>query len=372
MSSNAFTIVEFSSFDDRLVEGWRRLESGGQVFPQCTLVWVRSWCEVNAIPDLRIICAVRDDRIVGIAPFRKETRGLVTVLRSTPTHFGDFFGIVADPAEDVARIAESVIGHLRTSAGCGVVQIDQLRDGDPLTAMTSLPHCRIQEMSRAHIVQLVPEDAGPGDLFDIYWKAQSKNRRTKVNKAIRLLEEHGEVGYRVVDTYDGYIEQLDAIKAVYISRWNVDLPDRIYEYRNRALKGLFDAGTAKLHIITVSGELVGYHLGFDFQGAFYSWKEANHSRHAMASMGMLMKQYYLPKTLLDGGIRQINYMAGDYEYKKQMSEKSGHTEGISTVILARDLPGRLFMSYFFDIKPALKGVLRDLMQRKPAASAANS
>ena len=145
---------------------------------------------------------------------------------------------------------------------------------------------------------------------------------------------------------------------VNVSRWGKDKSERVYQIRDRALQDLFKAQIARLHIIKIGGKLGGYHLGFEFGSAFYSWIESNHAQFRNASLGMLMKQYFIPKDIIQRGLTEINYMAGDYEYKKQMSDKFGSSEGIYTGIAAHGFAGRI--SGYQTNTPEIKGIKRQI------------
>ena len=80
------------------------------------------------------------------------------MLRSTPTHFGDFFGILTDENVSKSAVAATIVNYLKSSRETSAVRIDQLRETDPLTNLLQIGEFRLYQSTRSHSV-ILPSDA---------------------------------------------------------------------------------------------------------------------------------------------------------------------------------------------------------------------
>lgn len=355
-------LVIYTDFSEHLERDWRYLEHTVEPFAQSHLGWVKGWCSTKKIRDLRIVAIYHPDgQIAAIAPFWRTTMFGIKTIRSIPVHFGDFLALICK-ACDLSTVMPILLDYLQSYQSWFLVKVDNVCTGLPMAQYFINSTLTSREETKVHIVDFWC-DVGDTNDFDGYLKALSRNRRQKTVRSFRRLMEIGDVKLEVIKDYASYLHYFDAMKEIYVKRWGVDLDDIVYEYRNSALETLFRKGIVRLYILNVDQNAVAYHLGFEYEGYFYSWKECADEAFASLSLGNLMRVYFLPQDLINNSFRGINLMAGDYEYKKNRSEEVGSVERLLSFYGSKGIFAHFAKAYFLEYRDKIKNLYHRLKRQ---------
>ena len=184
----------------------------------------------------------------------------------------------------------------------------------------------------------------------------SRNRRQKTVKSLRHLNLKGYVNLDIIKTYSDYLHYFEEMRSIYIKRWGADLDETIYKYRNSALKALFHKNLVRLYILRLDKKLIAYHLGFEHDKYFYSWKECADDDYFKLSLGNLMRVYLIPEDLINNKFKGINFMAGDYEYKRNRSRESGIEEKLHSFYGSKGILAYMVKMYFLKYRQTIKDI----------------
>ena len=348
-------LVIFNEFNENLERDWMSLEDTIEPFAQSRLGWVKAWCSTKKINNLRIAAVYHPDgRIVATVPFWLTTMFGLKTIRSIPVHFGDFLAFVCKES-DLSLVMPILFDYLQSYQSWSLIKVDNVCTGLPIAQYffesTLTPH----EVTKVHIVDFWSAVDGSND-FDGYLKTLSRNRRQKTIRSFKQLQAIGDVKLEVIKSYTSYLHYFEDMKTIYVKRWGVDLDNIVYEYRNSALEAIFQKGIVRLYILHVDRKTVAYHLGFEYEEYFYSWKEGADEAFARQSLGNLMRVYLMPQDLISNSFKGINLMAGDYQYKKNRSVERGSAQGLLSFYGSKGIFAHFVKAYLVDFRDAIKAL----------------
>ena len=348
-------LVIFNEFNENLERDWMSLEDTIEPFAQSRLGWVKAWCSTKKINNLRIAAVYHPDgRIVATVPFWLTTMFGLKTIRSIPVHFGDFLAFVCKES-DLSLVMPILFDYLQSYQSWSLIKVDNVCTGLPIAQYffesTLTPH----EVTKVHIVDFWSAVDGSND-FDGYLKTLSRNRRYKTIRSFKQLQAIGDVKLEVIKSYTSYLHYFEDMKTIYVKRWGVDLDNIVYEYRNSALEAIFQKGIVRLYILHVDRKTVAYHLGFEYEEYFYSWKEGADEAFAGQSLGNLMRVYLMPQDLISNSFKGINLMAGDYQYKKNRSVERGSVQGLLSFYGSKGIFAHFVKAYLVDFRDAIKAL----------------
>lgn len=350
LTNDQLSLKVYDSISRILEKDWIDLTTRQDTFVQSHCEWIKAWSDVKKLSGkLHIVTIYCEGKIVGIAPFKLEKSLFGNTLQSIPIHFGDFISFISISSMR-EKVLSEITRYLLSYKSWSFIKVDNVCSDDYLYKHLEQCNLHKKSLSKAHIVGF------GGYTFDEYLMSLSKNRRNKTNKQIRQLKKSGELSFEVVEDFTNYESHFDEMRGVYVSRWGKDISEDIYQYRNTALKGLFPKGNVKLFILKLDGKMVAYHLGFVFNGNFYSWKEAAHAEFANYSAGNMMRVFFIPEYLIEHDIDGINFMAGDYDYKSNRVGEDGRIENISAFYLGKGVYGKVLQNYYLVYRDELKKI----------------
>jgi CelD/BcsL family acetyltransferase involved in cellulose biosynthesis len=348
-------LVIYSEFSEDLEHDWLYLEDTVGPFAQSYLGWVKGWCSAKKINNLRIVAVYHPEgKIAAIVPFWLTTMFGLKTIRSIPVHFGDFLAFICKESE-LSLVMPILFDYLQSYQSWSLIKVDNVCTGLPIAQYFFNSTLTPREETKVHIVDFWSAVDGSKD-FDGYLKTLSRNRRQKTIRSFKQLQEIGDVKLEVIKSYTSYLHYFEDMKAIYVKRWGTDLDNIIYEYRNSALEAIFQKGIVRLYILHVDRKTVAYHLGFEYEGFFYSWKECADEAFAGQSLGNLMRVYLMPQDLISNSFRGINLMAGDYQYKKNRSEESGSAQGLLSFYGSKGILAHFVKAYFLEYRDAIKNL----------------
>lgn len=355
MSENYEIKIFYDINNQELKKAWNNIYDEGSTFIQSSYYWLSAWWNVKyKNQDAYIITVVSNNEIIGIAPFFYQSTFLVKGLHSFPIHFGDFISYVTT-LKNRKEIISFINNYLQTFKKWSFVKIDNVNEKDSLCKDLINQGINKKYLTTISVLSLVKD-------FESYLSSLSKNRRYKTKKYLKNIQKNHNFEMKVIKSYDGYIDYFSDMRKVYLDRWGKDLSENIYEYRNLALKEHFLKSEVILFLLLVDEKVIGFHLAFDFKHHLYSWKESFDSKFSKYSPGDILRIYLIPEYLFLNNMKGINYMAGDYEYKRSQVGTSGNFYENYQFIFSKGLLGKFIERYYLEYRDTLKKI-KDSLQR---------
>ena len=356
---DGYKLKVFRNFDDdELRDGWMKLQSEIEVFPQMYFEWVSSWFRHAARKeDPYIICVLDgENNVVGVAPFILEKIYPFRILRSIPIHFGDFYEILATSK----TVSEMLVNEIDSFKHWNVALLFNVNSSDPVEAL-----CAERKFSRKEVVRILAPVFDSG--FNSYLSTLSKNSRQRFNKNVRKLERLGKLSLKSITTWDMYISYFNATRSLFEKRWAKDgrplLTDDYYEMRNEALHGLFEKGKAALFVLELDDKLIAYRLGFLNNRSFYDWKVCHDTEYNALSPGFLSVGMIIER-LIDDGYISFNFMAGDYQYKRSWNNVECNSVNLEIIKSDKCSIGYLYFFYRYKLRDSIKKLVSNFFKFK--------
>ena len=343
--------------DPVLIKAWDKLYQEGETFVQSSYAWVSSWIEHNNNNKPCIVAAERNGKIVGIAPFIEISKlQMVKGLQSAPVHFGDFFSYVTT-SSNRQEIIGAINTFIVTNNKWKYIKIDNVNEKDYLYKSLICKKFSRKLFTKISILNFKNKS------YQEYLQTLSKNRRNKTRQYLNNLNKKHQVDFVAVTDYHQYISYFNEMRSVYTDRNEVDVNEKAYSARNSALSSLFEKKQAVLFLLIVDNKIASYHLGFLFNNYFYSWKEAFISEFNKFSPGVILRILLIPEYLIGKKMSGINYMAGDYSYKKSQIGDDGLTLQNDQFLLGRGVVGGLVVKYYLQYRDVLKAIKGKILKQ---------
>lgn len=182
----------------------------------------------------------------------------------------------------------------------------------------------------------------PGQGWEEWLAAKSKNFRRQVTKKRAGLEREHDVSYRLATA--ATIEQdLDDLFTLHAARWEGESP--LLEPRLRRFTATFanralDHGWLRLWTMQVDGRCAAAALGFRFGPDFYCYQFGRDPELDRESVGFVLLTHVVHEEI-ESGAEEFRFLRGDEDYKQRFATDDA---GITTVALARGLRGRVAVS----------------------------
>ena len=315
LSIRVFTDIEHHD----LAASWQRIAQNNDCFPQNSYEWcVAWWRHLRGDRSLYVVaCLDANKHVIGIAPLCIERSMGLRVLRSFPIHFGDFYTVIIDHEPTSVSVLQAVFRHIKTFAHWDWVRIDNVAETDRIL----YPWLRESEYEKKHLTDCVIAALDAGD-WDAYLGRIKKNLRKDVKKKMRRLEQKYQVELDCLETREEFESMVNLMDDMYAERWEDDYrPRRSQQYAEAfrdALGVCFDRGDAKLYLLKADQRILAYRLGFLHQDTFYDWKTSFDVAWRDYSPGRLIVGYLI-RHLIRAGVKNVNFMAGVYDYKLSWS-----------------------------------------------------
>jgi CelD/BcsL family acetyltransferase involved in cellulose biosynthesis len=274
-----------------------------------------------------------------------------------PIHFGDYYGfLIRDDS-----VTREILNFIMQFSGFKSVHIFNVSSESSLYG-----HLReFGFLERKVVDTLAPEFESMS--FDRFLSTLSKNTRQSYRKRLRRLKKQGRIELLKITERRGYEENFHHTRRLYDLRWRGGtrplLDDDYYRMRNAALGPLFDAGLVVLYLVSLDGKVIAFRLGFLHKHTFYDWKASHDPNYDYYSPGFLSIGLII-ESLIDDGYRRLNFMAGDYPYKRSWTNCSDYSHNSEFVSYKRHSVGFFFAKYVISVRERLKGLVRMLGFKK--------
>jgi CelD/BcsL family acetyltransferase involved in cellulose biosynthesis len=311
-------VYESSDDLDRLAPAWYRLAERSAQTPFQTFQWTKSWWSLVGRRDRRLllhVVVVRcEGRIAAIAPFMLRTEEQERILVFATDPWADYLDVLADEdLVDAGELHQALGEHL--AAGMGGSWSGVVLDEVPPWSRLTLPEA----------MGAVTEDASPCPrlLLDHPQTVQALREGSGEHaEKRRKLERLGRLGFVLHTEPDVIADRMPGFIAMHLRQW-MCRPDRGLTFDDpdliRCYAGMVDrlghAGLLALAELDLDGQPLAMHLGFIYRRTFWAYRATYEVAARRWSAGHLLHQALVGE-LWEAGFGVLDFMRGDYEYKR--------------------------------------------------------
>ena len=354
--------------DPDLVRHWKRIAEETDCFPQMYYEWCEPWWRLQSGNRKLHVVAIEDEngRIVAIAPLCVERRFRLSVLRSFPVHFGDYYSFLAQRGEEEPVLRADLVAYLREFRTHSVVHLANVDSRSPL--WTALHEEEFVAEKVCDVLVARFEEV----TYQQFMLTLSAKRRSEYRRRLRRLQETGNVTVEWIQDAEGYVAHLDEMKRLYAVRWADDhslAPDDTYnQCRTETVTHCFRSGKMALFLLKCNDRILAFRLGFLHKQGFYDWKECHDpsaNRYAPSTMlvGLIIE------SLITSGYGRLDFMAGEYQHKRDWVSGDQQQANYDFFACKRSIPAVFYIKYRLQWRPVLRRFYHRLLDIRCVRSA---
>ena len=336
---------------DALGDDWNALVTGN---PRYSLfnsyICNRTWWRHHAhLGELSIFVAFDDDKVHGIAPLYRLTTSRFRFLKLNTLCFigrgasttPDDLDIIVRDDNAVAITTELVTAILADSQA----QRIHLRDIPATSPSREVLDSQVQSISSSGIT--VALNASPEvsrqiatlpDQWQSYLSAQSRNFRKQIKRRNNRLARTGNAEFSLCKTESDIDKAFEALKRLHHERWQAkpgesseSFQETAYLTFHRELMTQLSADDQLwLLVFTLDEKIVGIEYAFSCNKRLLLFQTGFATDVTELAPGHLMMSR-LFELAIEGGISEIDFLKGDYEYKDSYANGTRATLDIDIV-----------------------------------------
>jgi CelD/BcsL family acetyltransferase involved in cellulose biosynthesis len=285
--------------------------------PFLSFEWLSVWCRHWGAGGTPWMLTVHDgERLAGLALFQLEHRRGLRFLTGLGVGFGDYWDVLAAP-EDRERVVPAVATELaRRSSEWDALVMDKLpEDSTTETVLREAGLC-VQ-----HSTRLPSPRIELPDTFDAYLAGLSKNRRWRMRRNLKYLD-NGQLSIRTVSDPTELREALERWQALRVEWWEKRDREMMGEHGSErflaftydVVLALIPQGRAVVWEISEGDQLVGVTVNFLDESTFYYWLWGFDARFEDLRPGHVLIAYGI-RWSIETGRRCFDFMLGGEDYK---------------------------------------------------------
>jgi CelD/BcsL family acetyltransferase involved in cellulose biosynthesis len=289
---------------------WRRIPSAT---PFQSPAWLLPWWESFSPGELSTAYARLDGRLVGLAPFYRETGPLGARLLPVGISISDYLDILLDP--DVAEPAAKALTHaIADELGWQDWELAELGPCAQASALPRPPLCeeRTEEGEPCPYLRL-PERAE-----ELRAAFPSRKRRALAMNSNRAKRRGPLTFYSLKDCPAERL--LAELVRLHGSRWQsrgeagVLGDSQVTAFHEMALPRLVAAGLARLYALSIGDDIAAVYYGFLHHGRAYGYLTGIDPAFAHESPGTLLLAHVMEEAIREGA-HEFDFLRGGEPYK---------------------------------------------------------
>lgn len=313
----------------------------------------RTWWRHHAhLGELAIFVAIDDDhsQVIGIAPLYRLTttryralklNTLCFIGRGASTTPDDLDIIVKDDNAATALTTQLVAAILADSQA----QRIHLRDIPATSPTLKVLEGQLKSISSSGMAcsltasaEISRQIATLPDSWQSYLSAQSRNFRKQVKRRNNRLARTGEAKFTLCQSENEIAEAFEALKRLHHERWQAKPGETSESFQESSYlsfhRELMTELSAKnqlwLLVFTLDENIVGIEYAFSCNQRLLLFQTGFATDVAELAPGHLMMSRLFEQAL-EGGITEIDFLKGDYEYKDSYANGTRSTRDIDIV-----------------------------------------
>jgi len=269
-------------------------------------------------PELALLSAHEDDRLVGIAPlFVTEYEGQQVLMLLGSIEISDYLDLIVR-ADDLQRFLTALLDVLASPTAPAWSALDwyNLPEDSPTTAALEAEAAKrgwdfVKESFRPSLYVPLPGD------FEEYLMNIDKKQRHEIRRKIRRAE-GGEQNVRwyIVNDESTLDEEINDLLALMANDPNKEdfLTEVMRTHMRTSVHAAFQAGWLQLAFMEVDGRKAAGYLNFDYGNRIWVYNSGLDFDFGDLSPGWVLLGYLL-QWANDHGRDEFDFMRGDEDYK---------------------------------------------------------
>lgn len=339
--------------DVYLKENWERIEKNNNTFPQMTYDWCSTWCKY-LLNNRKIHIVLSIDKlgnVQGIAPFCIEKNVGISVLRSIPINFGDYYSFIVEKIKE-EEIIDEILEYLRFQKEWKWVRIDKINDSSNRLLFNKLEKSGYK---KKWLTDCITADF-EGLTWDNYFSFFSKKKKKRINYLVRKINRNGNIKFNIIDEWKEYEPFHKRVREVYNKRWGYK--DKSFNNQKEkcwknGIKKMFIQKCISFYYVSLDNDIVAYCLCFRKNRLCYYWHTSFNNEYYQFSPGIILL-YYLTQHLILHNKNGINFMGGTYKWKTDWSARMKIDSNYMMSHNMNNILGSFFNTYYHQIRDHLK------------------
>lgn len=323
-SSASYQIRIFSSFDEPELNAsaWNDLvwrSDTSTIFQ--TYEWMTSWWKVfGGGRELLLIAVFYQDRLIGLAPLMQEfvdgTPATLAFIGEGNADYCDF--LLTEPRLPALQWILITLADRRDS--WHEVRLNNL-PGHSFTAKHLAELCAeidLFSLTRARI-------ECPALVFgDAATAAKSIQRRQSLKRPLHYFRSQGQIEFIELTTQDQVLAQLEPFFEQHTARWRGSTTSSLFmntrnrEFYRELVARLFPTGWLVFSMVTLNGQALAYHFGFDYGHRYYWYKPSYNTDFSKHSPGSLLLRFLLLRAV-ERQCVEFDFTIGNEAFKHRYS-----------------------------------------------------
>jgi CelD/BcsL family acetyltransferase involved in cellulose biosynthesis len=277
--------------------------------------WLKAWWhEFGSYADLYLASVLRDGVFVGAAPLLLKD-GEASFIGSADVC--DYLDFIILPGMEVDFFTV-LLDDLR-DRGVGRLNLQLLRP-DSTVLSCLLPLVQDLKYDCACEMEDVSSEVCLPPTWEEYLGMLTQKQRHEVRRKLKRLREAGDVNYRVIEDWDSISQSMALfLKLFRESRQDkaTFLTTRMEHFLTALVRGMAQAGLARLGILELNASPVAAVLCFDYNNTVFLYNNGYDPRYTSLSVGSICKTLCI-KDSIDKGRGKFDFLKGAEEYKHHM------------------------------------------------------
>jgi CelD/BcsL family acetyltransferase involved in cellulose biosynthesis len=310
----AIRTTRLSGFSDALVAGDRwealRRRSGSDV-AFLTREWLESWWQTLGHGELLLLAALRDEDVVGAAPFVIDD-GEVSFLGARSADAIDFLGDVSSP-----EVLDALLAAAIESPGFRSFRLDALSDVSPTVT-------RLRDAAERLGLAITEERDQPSPTLPREGLPGASMRKSLLRHE-RFFSRTGSLEVRHLHGEELAGAELEPFFEQHVARWaQTPYPSLFTEHAHRRFYETLaatGAGWLRFTAVEWEGRPIAFHFGFSFAGSYLWYKPSFDIALARRSPGeVLLRRLFLEAW--EEGATTFDFGLGDEPFKYRFATAS--------------------------------------------------
>jgi CelD/BcsL family acetyltransferase involved in cellulose biosynthesis len=328
--------------------------------------WVSAWWATVADRDqraLRIGLVWKRDGLVAVLPLaigRRKGLRFLEWAASSYTDYGDM--LVAPECSDAAL--QGLWTKISASGGFDLVYLNRILPDAAVRKLLGQATSGGVNVRPNHREEVSYRVAGGWESGAAWLASQSKKTRKNYRRSIKLMEESGELKFRMLsddEPLQPVLERLSELKRQWLAQHTRE--SDLFDEGANVLAGLVDAlartGVLRIFVLECNGVLIAVSINFVQRGTMMAFVTTYDPEFSRASPGVVLMIDYIQWSI-DHGLKMVDFLCGAEPFKHKFA-----TQGVTlqSVLGTRTLKGSLV--YFGD---RIRQKLHGMRDRRQAAS----
>jgi CelD/BcsL family acetyltransferase involved in cellulose biosynthesis len=311
-------------------ELWRRAD--GLVFQHPS--WIQAWWATDPRQDrrqLRIGLLWRGATLEAVLPFAIIERKGLRILEWAAKDHSDYGDCLASAEVTQAMLAGLWKGVV-ASGGFDMVYLNRLLPDAAAQALVTPPGKPALILRPNHRSEISYRVAGPWTKGAQWFESQSKKTRQNYRRGRKVLEEAGELRFRLLgddEPLEPLLERVAALKRKWLER-NERASD-LFDEGAPALAALVGTmaklGILRIFVLECAGRPIAISINFVQRGTMMAFVTTYDPDFERASPGTVLMMDYIQWSI-DRGLVMVDFLCGGEDFKRRFATQSQPLESV--------------------------------------------